>query len=116
MFMLNVSEIVQTIKKLIEVRLKIVRDEVQEQFSSILTRIFILIMMGIVSLLMLLFFSISMAFYISELTYSTYKGFLYVGLVYLVVLFLLYLIRDSISTRGGSLQENLKGFIFNKKK
>lgn len=113
--MLNVSEIIQTIKKLIEVRLTIVRDEIQGQFSSFFTRIFILVMMGIVSILVLLFFSISLAFYISELTYSTYKGFLYVGFVYLLVLFLLYTLRNSGRIRS-SLQESLSEFIFNKKK
>ncbi|MDO9552596.1 phage holin family protein [Rhodonellum sp.] len=113
--MLNVSEIVQTIKKLIEVRFNIIRDEVQDQFSSILTRILILVSMAMVSLLVLLFLSISLAFYISELTYSTYKGFFYVGFIYLLVLFLLYLIRNSRRMKG-SLQENLREFIFKMKK
>jgi ABC-type phosphate/phosphonate transport system permease subunit len=93
--MLNVSEIVKTIKELIEVRFQIVRDGIKEKISAILTRIFLLILMATVGFLVMIFASISLAFYLSELTYSTYKGFLYVGLIYLLILMFLLLIRSS---------------------
>lgn len=93
--MFNVSEIVKTIKELIEVRFQIVRDGIQEKISAILTRFFLLILMTTIGFLVVIFASISLAFYLSELTYSTYKGFLYVGLIYLLILMFILLIRSS---------------------
>ncbi|MCH7397772.1 phage holin family protein [Belliella sp. DSM 107340] len=93
--MLNVSEIVQTIKQLIEVRVDIVKNEIKDQFSDIFSRIFILVLMGLSSLMILLFASISLAFYLGEILYSPYQGFLYVSLLYLLLFVILYLVRES---------------------
>ncbi len=113
--MLNVSEIIQTIKKLIEVRIQIVKNQVEEQFSEVLSRIFILIVMGLASLMILLFASISLAFYIGEKLYSPYMGFLYVSLLYLLLFVFLYLLRESDGLIA-SFRRFFKSFLFRNKK
>lgn len=113
--MLNVSEIIQTIKQLIEVRVEIVKSEIQDQFSDIFSRIFILVLMGLSSLMILLFASLSLAFYLGEILYSPFKGFLYVALIYLLLFVLLYLVRESKSLVD-SFKQFFRTFIFRGKK
>lgn len=113
--MFNVSEIIQTIKQLIEVRITLVTEEINERISAIFARIFLLVMMAATSMMVLLFASISLAFYLSELMYSTFKGFLYVSLIYVLLLVLLYFIRESNRITNPT-QKFLKKFILGKRK
>lgn len=113
--MFNVSEIIQTIKQLIEVRVTLIKEEINDHISAIFARIFLLVMMAAASLMVLLFASFSLAFYLSEKMYSTFKGFLYVSLIYVLVLVLLYFIRESSNVTNPT-QKFLKGFIFKRKK
>lgn len=109
--MLNISEIIQTVKQLIDLRLQLVKDEINETVAGIMARIFLLLLMMTVFVMTLLFASFSLAFYLSEKMYSTYKGFMYVGLLYLLVFILIYFLKDS---RGilTSFQAFLKNFVF----
>lgn len=113
--MLNVSEIIHTIKQLIDVRVQLVKDEINEQISNVLTRIFLLVVMGTVSIMILFFASFSLAFYLSALVQSTSQGFLYVALIYLLLLVLLYFLRDSLSM-GRGFQGIINAFFFRPKK
>lgn len=113
--MLNVSEIINTVKKLIEVRIQLLKNEFQDELSSMLTRVAILSMMVIVSVLILLFGSISLAFYFAEITYSNSLGFLYVGLIYVGILLLLYISKDSKGIQKG-ISTVLEAFLFFRKK
>ncbi|GAB3653517.1 hypothetical protein GCM10028791_23690 [Echinicola sediminis] len=99
--MLNVSEIINTVKKLIEIKIEILKSDIKEKISDAVTRIAILTMMVIVSVLILLFSSIALAFYFAEITYSNSLGFLYVGLIYVAILIILYIIKDSKSIQRG---------------
>jgi ABC-type phosphate/phosphonate transport system permease subunit len=113
--MLNISEMIQTIKQLVDVRIQLIQDEISEQLSSVLTRIFLLLLMATVSVMVLLFASFSLAFYLSELMYSTYKGFLYVALLYLLVFVFVYFLKDAKSIVD-SFQKFLRNFIFRRRK
>ncbi len=103
---MKVSEIFQTIKQLIDVRIQLVLDRLKETFSAIINKLIVLLLMALAGLFVLLFGSISLAFYLSELTYSTYMGFLYVTLIYLVILIILFFIRNSIDVSS-----KIKGFF-----
>jgi len=113
--MFNISEIIQTVKQLIDVRIKMVEDEISDRLSRILTRIFLLILLGMISLMIVLFLSLALAFYISEKTYSSSQGFLYVGVLYLLLFLGLVLVKDSASV-GRSFKAFLKSFVFEKYK
>ncbi|MBB6326745.1 glucan phosphoethanolaminetransferase (alkaline phosphatase superfamily) [Algoriphagus iocasae] len=113
--MLKIGEIVQTVKGIVETKLDIVKLEIQEEFLGIVSRILLLLFMCAVFLLVLLFFSFSLAFFLSQYTNSPYLGFLLVGLIYLTVLAFLYYTRYS-NTFQKNVQEGLKVFIFNARK
>ncbi len=113
--MLNVSEIIQTIKQLIEVRVQLVLDSIQEKFAAILTKVILIASIAFFGFLVLLFGSLSLAFYLSELTYSTFLGFLYVALIYLLILIVLIIINNSKNIKS-KMEDSFKSSMFNNKK
>jgi F0F1-type ATP synthase assembly protein I len=76
-----------------------------------LSRLILLILIGSIGLVSGLFLSLSLAFYISQVTHSPYLGFLIVALCYLVIVGFLFLTKDS---EGFQQKFNtfLKKFIF----
>ena len=106
--MLKIGEIIQTVKGIVETKIDMVKLDIQDQISGILTRLIFLVMMGGSLLLVLLFFSLSLAFFLSQYFESPHMGFFLVGLLYLLVLLVLYLLRakrsgvraDAVSTNG----------------
>lgn len=109
--MLNFSELVNTIKKLIEIRFKILIEEVKDDISIIISRIVVLVLMLLASLFILLFGSIALAFYFAVLVESTHMGFLIVGGIYAFILLILYMIRNSMTLQT-NLKRNLGSFLF----
>ncbi|WP_209331023.1 phage holin family protein [Lunatimonas salinarum] len=109
--MMNLSEIVETVKKLVEVRIKIAVNKLADDFASIVTRVVVLILMVMTGVMVLLFGSIALAFFLAEKMASVYMGFLTVAASYLVLLLLLYLVRNSASLQT-SLKSGLTKFIF----
>lgn len=113
--MLNLGEIVQTIKSIVETRIQLIKSEIQDEFVGILSRLILLVIMGSLTLLVLLFLSLSLAFFISQVTQSPYLGFLIVALMYLLIVMILYLTRDSHSIQD-QINSSLKNFIFSTKR
>lgn len=109
--MLKIGEIVQTVKGIVETKLNLVKLEIQDQISGIISRLVILILMGGSLLLFLFFLSLSLAVFLSQYFESPYMGFLLVGLLYLLILVILYLIKDNNSTQD-KMQRGLNEFIF----
>lgn len=111
LIMMNLSEILETVKKLVELRIKIAFNKITNDISTIVIRVVVLIMMVLASMFVLLFSSISLAFYFGELLDSVYLGFLSVGGIYLLLLLILYLIRNTLSFQT-RLKGSLTKFIF----
>jgi hypothetical protein len=113
--MLNFAEILQTIKSLVETKIELIKSDIQDQLVGMLSRLILLVLIGSILLVAGLFLSLSLAFYISQVTQSPYFGFLVVALGYLVVVVFLYMTRNS---QGFQQQVNssLKNFIFNSTK
>ena len=109
--MLKISEIVQTIKGIVEARIGLVRQEIQDEFVGILSRLILLIVIGSMLLLVFLFLSLSLAFFLSQVTKSPYLGFLIVALMYFLIVLVLVLSRDSLKIQE-NIQNVLKEFIF----
>lgn len=112
--MFNISEIIQTVKQLIDVRVQLVKEEISEQLSTVFARVFLLVVLGTISVLVLLFASISFAFFLGEKLHSLSKGFFYVTIIYLIILILTYLLRDSQGFIDG-FKSVVKAFIFKMK-
>lgn len=109
--MLNFSELINTIKKLIEIRIKILIEEIKDDLSTIIVRVVVLVFMVLASLFLLLFGSIALAFYFAVLVESTHIGFLMVGGIYLFILLILFMIRNSFSLQS-NLKRRLISFLF----
>lgn len=109
--MLKIGEIVQTVKGIIETRIGIVKKEIQDEFVGILSRLILLIVIGSMLLLVVLFLSLSLAFFLSQLTKSPYLGFLIVALLYFLVVLVMILSKDSSSMQL-RVEVLLKEFLF----
>src|SRR5690554_5242994 len=109
--MSNISEILNTVKNLVDVRLEMIQAGIRKRITSLVTRIAILVLMGIVGLFLLLFASFSLAFYLSEISRSPFLGFLYVAGIYLLILIILYFVRNSLKIQA-SLQSSFTRFVF----
>lgn len=109
--MSNISEILNTVKNLVDVRLEMIQEGIRKRITSMVTRIVILVVMGIVGLFLLLFASFSLAFYLSEISRSPFLGFLYVAGIYLLILIILYFVRNSLQLQA-NLQSSFTRFVF----
>ncbi|GAA0877785.1 hypothetical protein GCM10009119_07530 [Algoriphagus jejuensis] len=109
--MLKIGEIVHTVKGIIEARIGIFKQDIQDEFVVILSRLILLIVIGSMLLFAFLFLSLSLAFFLSQVTKSPYLGFLIVAMIYFLVLLALILSRDSLSIQE-RVENLLKNFIF----
>ncbi|WP_339866854.1 phage holin family protein [uncultured Algoriphagus sp.] len=109
--MLRIGDIIQTLKGLVETKIDMVKIDIQDQISGVLSRLLLLTLMAMSIMLVLLFFSFSLAFFLSQYFESPHLGFLIVGILYLLVFVILYLVRDNDPTQE-KMQNGLKGFIF----
>jgi len=109
--MFKIGEIVQTLKGIVETRIGIVKQEIQDEFVEILSRLILLIVIGSMLLFAFLFLSLSLAFFLSQVTKSPYMGFLIVALIYFLVMLMLILNRDSLRVQE-RVENLLKNFIF----
>ncbi|WP_026950619.1 phage holin family protein [Algoriphagus mannitolivorans] len=113
--MLKIGEIVQTVKGIVETRVSLVKQEIQEEFVSILSRLVLLFVVGSMIMMSFIFLSLSLAFYLSQVTQSPYLGFFIVALIYLLAVIVLYVTRDSfrLQKKAGNV---LDDFIFKSRK
>ncbi|MBA4298512.1 MAG: hypothetical protein C0433_00150 [Cyclobacterium sp.] len=113
--MLKISHIIETVKGIVETRVGLVKQEIQKQFVEILSRIILLILMGSLLLLVFLFLSLSLAFFLSQVTKSPYLGFLIVAMIYFMVVILLFQTKDSLQIQKKT-EVLLNNFIFKMKR
>lgn len=111
--MLNFGEIIQTVKGIVETKVELVKSEIQDEFVGIVSRFILLTLIGAMAFIVVLFLSLSLAFYLSQFTKSPFMGFLLVGLLYLLIVVGLILSRNSnrIQTK---IQDSCKEFIFSR--
>jgi len=105
------NEIISTIKKLIEVRFNILRAEITDQISSVAARIAAVIIMLVFGSFILLFGSIALAFYFSEIYGSSSIGFLMLTGIYFLLFFLLFLLRNAEIFQG-FLKNSISRYVF----
>jgi len=112
--MSNISDTIETLKKLLEVRFEMIRKEFKKRVTSIITRLAVLVLMGLTALFILVFASFSLGFYFSDLTQSPALGFLLVAGVYLLLFVILFFIRNSLKLQA-NLRNSFINFIFSGK-
>lgn len=109
--MLNFAEIVQTIKAIVESRIALIKSDIEEQLWGVLSRLILLVLITSFFIFGALFFSLSAAFFISQVTQNPPLGFFVMGLVYFMVVVLLYLTKDANGLQQ-RIYVSLKRFIF----
>ena len=109
--MLNMTEIITTIKRLIAVRLKMIKSEIMDALGLVIARIVMLVSMVMAAMFVLLVGSIALAFYFSEIYESSYIGFLLLTGIYFLIFLLLFIVRNSPPLQRG-LQNTLSKFVF----
>jgi uncharacterized membrane protein YqjE len=109
--MLNIGEIIQTLKSMVETKIELVKLDIQEQISGIVSRFLILFLIGSFGFMVLLFLSLGGAFYLNQIMVSTYKGFLVVGAFYFLGV-LLFAFSNVFKGVQLSIQKSIKSFVF----
>jgi F0F1-type ATP synthase membrane subunit a len=93
--LLGLEKILESLQNLIEVRIAIVKDEVEAKVAEKLTKILPMLLVMLAFNLLILFASLTLSFYLSDLLGSYMYGFGIVTLGYLLLTIIFYLLKDS---------------------
>lgn len=93
--LLGVDKILESIQKLIEVRIALIRNEVEEKIAEKLAKVLPLMLVIFTFSILIMFASITLAFYLSGIFESLVIGFGIVTLFYLIVTIIFYLLKDN---------------------
>ncbi len=96
--MLNFDKVIDRLSKFIELKLKIYELKVKEQLVGIISSFAIVALILSFGLIMVLFFSLALGFFFSNIFDSTPMGFGLVGLIYLFICILLIVLKDRMFT------------------
>lgn len=93
--LLGLDKIIESLQKLLEVRIAMVKEEIEEKVAETLAKILPLFLVLISLTLLILFGSLTLAFYLTEVVDSYIYGFGIVALGYLLLTVIFYLLKDS---------------------
>ena len=104
------QSLIDQIKEYIELQIKIAKYKAIDGSSEAFATIVIAIILSVAGILVLLFASVALGFYLSEVLHTNWGGFGCVALLYLVAALILYLCRQSIKN---SIANSFINKIFN---
>jgi len=91
----KVTELIDTISEYLKIKLELIKLNMIEEISEILSRVIALFLISTVTMFFLAFGSITLAAFLNSVWESTYLGYLAVtGIYLLVLLFFVYLLRS----------------------
>ena len=93
--LLGLEKILESLQNLIEVRIAIVKDEVEAKVAEKMAKILPMLLVLFAINLLILFASLTLSFYLSELLGSYMYGFGIVALGYLLLTIIFYFLKDS---------------------
>jgi hypothetical protein len=93
--LLGLDKIIESLQKLLEVRIAIIREEIEEKIAEKLAKALPLLLVVATTTLLVLFASLTAAFYLSEIMGSYVYGYGIVALFYLLLTIVFYLLKDS---------------------
>lgn len=102
---LGIDAVIRSFSDYIESRINLVKMEVREEISRHLSRFMVAAIILLLFFMAFGFLSLTAGLYLNEVTGSSWKGFLILGGVYLVVAFMVLLFRSSLSR---SVQQKMK--------
>lgn len=93
--LLGLDKIIESLQKLLEVRIAMIRTEIEEKVADKVAKLLPLLLVGASFTLLILFGSLTLAFYLTEIMESYVYGFGIVALVYLLLTIIFILLKDS---------------------
>ncbi len=93
--LLGVEKLIDTIQKIIELRISMIKEEIEEKVSSTLAKLLPLLLFLFCVISLILFASFTLAFYFAQELNSMVKGFGLVSLIYLVLSIIFFLMKDN---------------------
>lgn len=93
--LLGLDKIIESLQKLLEVRIAMIRTEIEEKVAEKLAKLLPLLLVGASFTLLILFASLALAFYLTEIMESYVYGFGIVALIYLLLTISFYLLKDN---------------------
>jgi F0F1-type ATP synthase membrane subunit a len=93
--LLGLDKIIESLQNLLEIRIAMIRDEVEETVAEKLARVLPLLLVVSAFTMLILFASLALGFFLAEVLGSYVYGFGAVALVYLVLTIILFLLKDS---------------------
>lgn len=93
--LLGLEKVIESLQNLVEVRIAIIKDEVEAKVAEKMARILPLLLVLFAVNLLILFASLALAFYLSDVLGAYAYGFGVVGLFYLLLTIIFYLLKDS---------------------
>jgi ABC-type uncharacterized transport system fused permease/ATPase subunit len=90
------DELAKNVKEYVDTRLSLLKLEVAEKSSSIISSIISKIIVGLVFFISILFLSISLAIFIGTFSGQMYLGFLIVSGIYIFIGMLFWILRDKL--------------------
>ena len=105
------QSLIDQIKEYIELQIKIAKYKAIDGSSEAIATIVIAIILSVAAVLVVIFASVALGFYLSEVLHTYWGGFGCVAVLYLVAALILYLCRQSIKN---SIADSMINKIFNK--
>lgn len=104
------QSLIDQIKEYIELQIKIAKYKAIDGSSEAFATIVIAVILSVAGVLVVIFASIALGFYLSEVLHTNWGGFGCVALLYLLAALILYLCRKSIKN---SIADSMINKIFN---
>ncbi|WKK86028.1 phage holin family protein [Marivirga arenosa] len=98
--LLGIENIIESLQKLIEVRIAIIKDEVEDKIAEKIAKFLPILFVFLFLSLVVLFASFTLGFYLAELLDSFVYGFGIVTLFYLLLTVIFYFLKDSKSLKN----------------
>lgn len=96
--MLNLEKVITHLSKFVELKLEIYELKVKEQLVGIISSFATMALIVSFAMLMLFFSSLALAFYLNDVFESSFLGFLFIGLFFLLICILLVVLKNKIIT------------------
>jgi hypothetical protein len=93
---LKLDSLVGSLTGYVEARLQLLKSEIREDVSKAIAKSLVTVAMFLVAFMLLIFFSIGLAYFLNRYFADTYAGFWTVAGIYGIVFLLLLLFRKSI--------------------
>jgi len=105
------QSLIDQIKEYVELQIKIAKYKAIDGSSEAFATIIVAIILSIVGVLILIFASIALGFYLSEVLHTYWGGFGCLAALYLVIALILYITRQSMKN---AIADSIINKIFNK--